>query len=197
MWGLIILLAVAVIGTLWAIGTYNRLVTLKNQVKNAWSQIDVQLKRRYDLIPNLVETVKGYMQHERGTLEAVVEARNQAKAALDTLKNQGGPTDASLKGLISADKALTGALGNIFALAENYPQLRASENMTRLQEELSSTENKVAFSRQAYNDQAMFYNNAQELFPTNLVAKLFGHHTADLFEVKEEAQRESVQVKFT
>src|SRR5262245_25210855 len=142
----LILLAIAALLILGIIGIFNNLVRLRNQVKNAWSQIDVQLQRRYDLIPNLIETVKGYMVYERGTLEAVVNARSQAMAARDKLAQSGGPTNASMGELLQAEGILKGALGNFFALAENYPDLRASENMKTLQEELSSTENKVAFA---------------------------------------------------
>ena len=155
---LIVILALAVIAILWAVGIYNRLIQLRNQVNNAWSQIDVQLQRRYDLIPNLVEAVKGYMSYEKGTLEAVINARNTAQAARSQVEQGGGPTSSSIKDLAAADTALRGAVTNIMALAENYPQLRASENMQQLQEELSSTENKVAFARQAYNDNLMLYN---------------------------------------
>lgn len=192
---LIILAIVAVVG-LAVIGIYNRLVTSRNQVKNAWSQIDVQLQRRYDLIPNLVETVKSYMAYEKGTLEAVIAARNQGSAALDALKKCGGPTEGSLKDIIGAETALKGAMMNVFALAENYPELRASENMARLQEELSSTENKVAFARQAYNDQVLAYNNAQQTFPAVLVAGIFGHHEADLYTVTEPEAKKAVKVSF-
>ncbi len=156
MTALMILAGIALLLILWAIGIYNKLVSLRNQVKNAWSQIDVQLQRRYDLIPNLVESVKGYMNFERGTLEAVIQARNQAASARQAVAAAGGPTEAgSIKQLATAETALRGAMGNFFALAENYPELKASENMKQLQEELSSTENKVAFARQAYNDQVM------------------------------------------
>lgn len=194
--GSIIIIVIIVLLILWAIGIYNNLVTLRNQVNNAWSQIDVQLQRRYDLIPNLVETVKGYMGYERGTLEAVINARNQAQTARENLAKSGGPTESSLKDLIGAERTLQGAVTNVMALAENYPQLRASENMRNLQEELSSTENKVAFSRQAYNDMVMTYNTAQQRFPTNLFATLFGHHPTDLFEVKDEEARKAVKVTF-
>src|ERR1700729_3351485 len=154
----LILLGIIAFGVLWVAGLYNRLISLSNQVKNAWSQIDVQLQRRYDLIPNLVESVKGYMQYERGTLEAVINARNTAQAARETVNKMGGPTEnASLKDLAQAEGALRSSLGNIFALMENYPQLRASENMKQLQEELTATENRVAFSRQAYNDAVLTY----------------------------------------
>lgn len=199
MWtGMIIIIAIIVILLLWVAGIFNRLIRLRNQVKNAWSQIDVQLQRRYDLIPNLVETVKGYMSYEKGTLEAVIQARNQAQAARDLLEKQGGPTaeGASLKELMSAEMALRGSLGKIFALAENYPQLRATENMQRLQEELSSTENKVAFSRQAYNDSVLLYNNAQQQFPAVIFATAFGHHPADLFQVDQPEAKKAVKVQF-
>lgn len=195
---LIIIVIILVILIGWGAGIYNRLVRLRNQVKNAWSQIDVQLQRRYDLIPNLVETVKGYMTYEKTTLQAVIEARNQALAARDLLEKAGGPTgeEGSLKKLIGAEMALKGALGNIFALAENYPQLRATENMQRLQEELASTENKIAFSRQSYNDTVMLYNTAQQVFPTSLVASLFGHKPADLFTTEEPEAKKAVKVQF-
>lgn len=196
MWTTIIILALLALLILWAVGIYNRLINLRNQVKNSWSQIDVQLQRRYDLIPNLVETVKGYMVHERGTLEAVIAARNQASAARTSIQQKGGATDASLKELALAESSLKGALGNIFALAENYPQLRASENMKVLQEELTSTENKISFSRQSYNDQVMFYNTYQEQFPNNFFASAFGHHPADLFEVAEPEAKKAVKVAF-
>lgn len=192
----LIIIAIVVILIAWLVGIYNNLVSLRNQVKNAWSQIDVQLQRRYDLIPNLVETVKGYMNFERGTLEAVVEARSKAVSAREAVAQAGGPTEGSLKPLIGAETALKGALTNFFALSENYPQLRASENMQRLQEELSSTENKVAFSRQSYNDQVLSYNNAQQVVPAVLVASMFGHHPADLFTVEEPEAKKAVKVSF-
>lgn len=195
-WIIIAIIIVVVFLIIWIIGIYNRLVRLRNQVKNAWSQIDVQLQRRYDLIPNLVETVKGYMTYERGTLEAVIQARNHAQAARQELQSKGGPTDAPLKDLIGAEATLRSSLGNIFALAENYPQLRASENMQHLQEELSSTENKIAFSRQSYNDMVMTYNIAQQEFPTNLVASAFGHKQADLFDVQDQEAKKAVKVQF-
>lgn len=194
---LIIILAVIAIAALWGVGIYNRLVTLRNQVKNAWSQIDVQLQRRYDLIPNLIETVKGYMSYEKGTLEAVIQARNQAASAREALQKSGGPTDeGSLKALASAEASLTGSLGKLFALSENYPELKASENMKILQEELASTENKIAFSRQAYNDQAMTYNTEQQKAPTVFVAQLFGHHPVDLYEVQDQEAKKAVKVSF-
>jgi LemA protein len=194
---LLIILTVLAFLALWLMGLYNTLVNMRNQVKNAWSQIDVQLQRRYDLIPNLVETVKGYMTYEKGTLEAVINARNQAVAARKAIEESGGPTgEASMKQLIAAESTLKSSLGNLFALAENYPQLKASEPMQRLQEELSSTENKIAFARQAYNDQVMSYNTAQQVFPAVLIASTFGHHPADLYEVKDEQTRQPVKVAF-
>lgn len=196
--GIIILIAIIALLAIWAIAIYNRLVTLKNQVNNGWSQIDVQLQRRYDLIPNLVEAVKGYMAHEKGTLLEVIEARNQAVAARQAVTDKGGPTDeGTLKNLIGAEAALNSVVGKLFALSENYPQLRASENMQSLQEELSATENKVAFARQAYNDQAMMYNTAQEQFPANMVATLFGHHPADLYIIPDDEAKKAPKVSFS
>lgn len=194
---LLIVVAVLVVIVLWVMSIYNKLVGLKNQVKNGWSQIDVQLQRRYDLIPNLVEAVKGYMGHEKGTLLAVTEARNQAAAARQAIADKGGPTDeGSLKPLLGAETALRGAMGQFFAVAESYPQLRASENMQSLQEELSTTENKVAFARQAYNDLAMLYNTAQQEFPAVLVAGFFGHHPADMFEISDAEAKKAPKVSF-
>lgn len=192
----LVLLAVLAILVVWGVSIYNRLISLRNQVKNAWSQIDVQLQRRYDLIPNLVETAKGYMNFEKGTLEAVIQARNQAISAKDSVQKQGGPTEGSLKDLIGAEATLGGALGKVFALVESYPQLKASEPMMKLQEELSSTENKVAFSRQAYNDQVLDYNTTQQKFPTVLLAGAFGHHPADLFEVESIEAKKAPKVTF-
>ena len=194
---LIVILALAVSAILWAVGIYNRLIQLRNQVNNAWSQIDVQLQRRYDLIPNLVEAVKGYMSYEKGTLEAVISARNTAQAARSQVEQSGGPTSSSIKDLAAADTALRGAVTNIMALAENYPQLRASENMQQLQEELSSTENKVAFARQAYNDNVMLYNTSQQLFPAALLASTFGHHPVEMFQVDDQAAKKAPKVSFT
>lgn len=193
---LIIILAIIAVLALWLVGIYNKLVGMRNQVKNAWSQIDIQLQRRYDLIPNLIETVKGYMTYEKGTLEAVIQARNTAAAARQEVEKSGGPTEGSLKGLIAAESTLKGAMGNFFALAENYPQLKASEPMQRLQEELGTTENKIAFARQSYNDQAMIYNTAQQVFPAALIAGTFGHHPADLYEVEDKEARKAVKVAF-
>lgn len=194
---LIIILVLVVLVVLWGLGIFNRLVQLRNQVNNAWSQIDVQLQRRYDLIPNLVETVKSYMGYEKGTLEAVIAARNQAQTARTAVQEGGGPTGSSIKDLATADAALRGAVTNIMALAENYPQLRASENMQQLQEELSSTENKVAFARQAYNDNVMFYNTAQQQFPAVLFASIFGHHPVELFQVDDAQAKKAPKVSFT
>ena len=192
----LILLGVLAVLALYAVGLYNKLVTLRNQVKNAWSQIDVQLQRRYDLIPNLIETVKGYMNYEKGTLEAVINARNQSAAALQALKNAGGPTEGSLQDLMKAENTLKQGVTQIFALAESYPELKASDTMKQLQEELASTENKIAFARQAYNDQAMIYNTAQQEFPAVLVASFLGHHSADLFEVQAPEAKQPVKVSF-
>ncbi len=176
-------------------GMYNKLVTLRNRFKNAFAQIDVQLKRRYDLIPNLVETAKGYMAHERDTLEAVIQARNQAASAGQAAAENPGDA-AGMQGLMGAEAALTGAMGRMFALMEAYPDLKANENMKQLMEELTSTENKVAFSRQAFNDSVTVYNTARETFPTVLIAGTFNFTEAQLFET-EEAEKEAPQVSFT
>jgi LemA protein len=180
----------------FVIGMYNRLVALRNRFKNAFSQIDVQLKRRYDLIPNLVETAKGYLQHERNTLEAVIAARNAASAASSRAAQSPGDPNA-MKQLAGAEAALTGTLGRFFALAEAYPDLKANQTMSRLMEELTSTENKVAFARQSYNDSVMTYNTARESFPTNLIAGPFNFGPAQLFEIEEPAQKEAPKVSFT
>ena len=191
--GVVILLVFLVLT--FVIGGYNALVTLRNRYKNAYSQIDVQLKRRYDLIPNLVETAKGYLQHERGTLEAVIQARNAAVTA-NTRAAQ-NPGDASaMKEISSAESALSGVMGRLFALAEAYPNLKANTTMMSLMEELTSTENKVSFARQAYNDAVMTYNNRREVFPANLVAGPFGFRPAALFELNDPEQREAPQVSF-
>ncbi len=180
----LIFLGVVVLLILFLIGVYNGLVRLKNEVENAWSQIDVQLKRRYDLIPNLVETVKGYASHEKETLEKVIQARNQAM-------NAHGVADKA-----QAENMLTGALKTIFALSESYPDLKANQNFLRLQEELSSTENKIAFSRQYYNDSVMNYNTRIQEFPPNVVASMFGFNRKEFFQVQDSVQREAPQVKF-
>ena len=194
-WIILGVVVVLVIVFFWIIGAYNRLVALRNRYKNGFSQIDVQLKRRYDLIPNLVETAKGYMAHERGTLEAVIAARNQAAGAgQKAAANPGDPE--AMKALAGAEGTLTGALGKLFALVESYPDLKANQNMLALQEELTSTENKVAFSRQAYNDSVMTYNTQRESFPTMIVAGMGGFGPAELFEIEAPEQREAPKVKF-
>jgi LemA protein len=188
---------VILVGVVWyAISIYNNLVSSRNRVGNAFSQIDVQLTRRYDLIPNLVEAVKGYMGHERGTLEAVIEARNAAQAGLR--KAAADPSDAAaIQGLAAAEATLSGTLGRLFALAEAYPDLKANQNMLALQEELTSTENKVAFARQAFNDAVLSYNNACQNFPGNLVANNFGFKTAEYLELEEPEKRSVPKVSFS
>ncbi len=182
---------------LWAIGIYNGLVTRRNAYRNAFAQIDVQLTRRHDLIPNLVETVKAYMQHERDTLEAVIRARNSAIGGLNAAKgNPGDP--AAMQQLAQAEGALGGALGRLFSLSEAYPELKSSANMAQLTEELSSTENRVAFARQAFNDAVMSYNNQREVFPANLLAGTFNFQQAALLGIGEEEahKREVPKVQF-
>jgi len=179
----------------WFASIYNGLVNLRNRFKNAFAQIDVQLKRRHDLIPNLVETAKAFLAHERGTLEAVIAARNSADAARQQAAADPGNA-AAMKGLSSAEAGLSGVLGRFFALSEAYPELRSNQNMMQLSEELSTTENKIAFARQAYNDAVMRYNNKCEMVPSNLVAGMFGFHRAEFFEVEDEGQREPVKVQF-
>jgi len=180
---------------MWIVGAYNGLVALRNRFKNAFAQIDVQLKRRYDLIPNLVETAKGYIKHERGTLEAVIAARNAASTAnVRAAQNPGEAT--SMKELAGAEAALTGTLGRLFALAEAYPDLKANTTMMALMEELTSTENKVAFARQAYNDAVMTYNTKRETFPTNLIAGPFNFGPAELFVIEKAEQKEAPKVSF-
>jgi len=190
---LIIIIGLAV----WAVGIYNGLVALRNRYKNSFSQIDVQLKRRYDLIPNLVEVAKGYLKHERETLEAVIKARNQAvTAAQGAAANPGNP--AAMASLGQAEGALTGVLGRLFALAESYPDLKANQNMLAIQEELSSTENKVAFARQAFNDSVMEYNTRRESFPDNVFAGMFGFGPAELLNATDSAEeRKAPKVSFT
>lgn len=192
---MIIIAAIALLA-FWAVGIYNHLIRLRNQVQNAWSQIDVQLQRRYDLIPNLVETVKGYMNFEKGTLESIVQARTQAQAARQAVDQQGGPTQASIAPLVAAEGNLNRALGSFWGLVEGYPELKASETMKNLQEELSSTENKIAFARQAYNDQVLAYNTAQQTFPSNIFASFFGHHPAELYELSDVQAKQPVKVSF-
>ena len=180
----------------WAIGIYNRLINERNRVRNAFAQIDVQLTRRHDLIPNLVEAVKGYMKHERETLEAVIKARNTAVAALEAAKAD--PANAAaIQELGASEGALGSILGRLFALSEAYPDLKASENMMQFQEELASTENKVAFSRQAFNDAVMGYNNTAENFPNNVIANTFSFKLASFLEIESEEKREVPEVAFT
>ena len=185
--GVIVGIIVLVIGffiVLWFFGTYNTLVRMRNQAKNAWAQIDVQLKRRHDLIPNLIETVKGYAKHESGTLEAVVEARSKAVGAKG-VANQA-----------AAEGELSNALGKLMVVVESYPDLKANQNFMQLQEELTSTENKIAFSRQAYNDQVMVYNTKTEMIPSNIVAGIGNFQKMELFELTDKAEREAPKVKF-
>lgn len=179
----------------WAVGAYNRLVRLKNTIANAFGQIDVQLKRRYDLIPNLVEVAKKYLLHERETLEAVIAARNQARSASDAARSH--PTRApEVLALAAAEEALSGSLGRLFALAEAYPELKADDTIRELSEELTSTENKVAFARQAYNDAVLDYNNAQAQFPALLIARLFGFAASAMLRATETpAEREAVRIQ--
>jgi len=192
----LIFLAVLAAIVFWGIGIYNRLVNERNRVKNAFAQIDVQLTRRYDLIPNLVEAVKGYMKHERETLEAVINARNAASSSLDAAKAD--PANAlAMKELGASEGALTSALGKLFALSEAYPDLKANQNMMQFQEELASTENKVAFSRQAFNDTVLQYNNSVQNFPNNVIAGFFSFALASFLEIESEEMRSAPEVSFT
>lgn len=190
-----VLVGIPLLALLFGAVSYNRLVALRNRFQNAFAQIDVQLRRRYDLIPNLVETAKAYLAHERETLEAVTQARTQAMAAGQQVAAEPGNTGALSK-LIGAEGALTGALGRLFAVMESYPDLKGNQNMMQLSEELTSTENKVAFSRQAYNDAVMSYNTARESFPTTIVAGMFSFDEAPLFEIEDDAVREAPKVSF-
>jgi LemA protein len=187
-------IAIVVIATV--VGIYNKLVTLRNRYKNGYSQIDVQLKRRYDLIPNLVETAKGYMAHERGTLEAVTQARNIAYGAAKAAAENPGDASA-MKNLTSAEAGLGGALSRLLMVSEQYPDLKANQNMMQLSEELTSTENKISFARQAYNDSAMAYNNTREVFPNNLIAGMFNFVSAELFVVDKPEQKDAPKVSFS
>ena len=190
-----IVLGVLVVVVMLVVTAYNRLVDLRNRYKNAFSQIDVQLKRRYDLIPNLVETAKGYLKHERQTLEAVIVARNQASTAAQ--RAAAAPGDATaMRDLAGAESALGGALGRMFALAEAHPDLKSNTTMNQLSEELSSTENKVAFARQAYNDAVMAYNTGREIFPASIIAGATGFAEARLWEIERAVEREAVKVSF-
>ncbi len=192
---LLILAAVAAIAVFWVIGLYNGLVTFRNRYKNGFSQIDVQLKRRYDLIPNLVETAKTYMAHEKDTLEAVIKARNQASSAREAVTS--APTNtAALQTLNQAEAGLTAAMTRFSIVQEAYPDLKANQNMMQLTEELTSTENKIAFARQSYNDAVMHYNNRREMFPSSFIAGTFNFTEAQLFEVSNDAERTPVKVQF-
>jgi len=193
---LVVLLVIVAGLVMWVVGIYNRLVKLQNRYENAFAQIDVQLKRRYDLIPNLVETAKGYLKHERETLEAVIQARNQAVSASQKAAQKPGDPSA-MQELSGAEGLLTGALGRLFALAEAYPDLKANQTMSQLMEELTSTENRIAFARQAFNDAVTTYNNSREVFPAVMLAGTFGFNEAELFEIEVPEQREAPQVSFT
>ena len=191
-----IFVALILVLGLWVAGIYNTLVALRNRFKNAFAQIDVQLKRRYDLIPNLVETAKGYLKHERETLEAVIKARNIALAASQSAA--ANPADANaMKGLVSAETGLTGALSRLMVVSEQYPDLKANQNMMQLTEELTSTENKISFARQAYNDSVMSYNTSRETFPNVIFSGMFGFLPAELFKIEDPTERNAPKVQFT
>lgn len=194
--GLIVFIILLIVPLIWGIAAYNRLVGLRNQYKNGFAQIDVQLKRRYDLIPNLVETAKAYMQHEREALEAVIRARNGAASATQTAAANPGDANA-MRQFTQAEGALSSSLGKFFALAESYPDLKANQNMIQLSEELTSTENRIAFARQAYNDGVMTYNTATEEFPANILAGMFGFRPTELLQATETPEeRKAVKVGF-
>ncbi len=193
--GGIVLLAFAALVVLYAIGIYNKLVSLRNRFKNAFAQIDVQLKRRYDLIPNLVETAKAYLSHERETLEAVTKARNIAASAAEAAA--ANPADATaMKNLVGAESGLAGALSRLMVVSERYPDLKANQNMMQLTEELTSTENRIAFARQAYNDSVMGYNTARETFPAVIFSGMFGFLPAELFQITDPTERTAPKVQF-
>jgi LemA protein len=192
---MIVVLVILVLLGLFVMSQYNKLVSLRNRFKNAFAQIDVQLKRRHDLIPNLVEIAKGYMAHERETLEAVISARNQASQAEKRAAAAPGDPGA-MAGLMGAEQALTGTLGRFFALSEAYPDLKANQNMAKLQEELATTENRIAFARQGYNDAVMHYNTARESFPTVLIAAPFGFQEAAQLVIENEEERAAPKVTF-
>lgn len=192
---LIVLAGIALLLVFIVIGKYNLLVSLRNRFKNAFAQIDVQLKRRYDLIPNLVETAKGYMKHERETLESVIKARNIAYTASQAAATNPGDA-AAVKSLMSAESGLTGALSRLMVVSEQYPDLKANQNMMQLTEELTSTENKISFARQAYNDSVMSYNTAREVFPNSIIAGMFNFAAAELFVIEKPEEREAPKVKF-
>ena len=191
----IIFIVLAALLVFWTVGAYNRLVRFKNIISNAFGQIDVQLKRRYDLIPNLVEAAKKYLQHEYATLEAVIAARNQARTASDAVRSRPGKADAVIA-LAAAEQALDGSLGRLFAVAEAYPDLKADQTIRELSEELTSTENKVGFARQAYNDAVLDFNNAQGQFPTLLIARIFGFVPSAMLRATESpAERQGVRIQ--
>jgi len=191
-----VIVVLLVVLILYLVSVYNRLVTARNGAKNAFAQIDVQLTRRHDLIPNLVETARGYLQHERATLEAVIQARNAAVSGLKTAAANPGNA-AAVEALAGAENMLTGALGRLFALAEAYPDLKANQTMMQLSEELTSTENKVAFARQSFNDAVMAYNNAREVFPNNFIAANFDFTPMQLLQIESAAHREVPKVSFS
>ncbi len=193
---IVVLLGIVFVAVLWGIAVYNGLITARNAYKNAFAQIDVQLNRRYDLIPNLVEVAKGYIKHERETLEAVIAARGAAVSGLSAAKANPGDA-AAMQQLGAAEGQLTGALGRLLAVSESYPDLKANQTMMQLSEELTSTENKVAFARQAYNDSVMSYNNRREVFPASIIAGSTGFQPAALLEITEPQKREAVKVSFT
>ena len=194
--GWIVVLVIIAVVVFWAVGAYNRLVSLRNKFRNAFAQIDVQLKRRYDLIPNLVETAKAYMKHERETLENVIKARNTAVSANAAASADPGSASA-IHGLMAAEGALSGALSRLFALAEAYPDLKANQNMMQLTEELTGTENKISFARQSFNDAVMSYNTSAQQFPTNVIASAFSFGPAELLESTEsDEERRPVKVQF-
>ena len=194
--GWIVVLVIVAVIVFWAVGAYNRLISLRNKFRNAFAQIDVQLKRRYDLIPNLVETAKAYMKHERETLENVIKARNTAVTANAAASADPGSVSA-IQGLVAAEGALSGALSKLFALAEAYPDLKANQNMMQLTEELTGTENKISFARQAFNDAVMSYNTSSQQFPTNVIAGLFSFAPAELLQATEsDEERRPVKVQF-
>ena len=193
---LLVILGIIVLAIMFVVGIFNRLVALKNRYENGFSQIEVQLKRRYDLIPNLVETAKGYMKHERETLDAVITARNQASAGLARAAGEPGSAEA-MQGLAGAEGMLSGAMGKLFALAEAYPDLKANANMMQLSEELTSTENKVSFARQAFNDSVTTYNTYKQSFPAVVLAGMFGHtNDATLLEFDSQAIAEAPKISF-
>lgn len=192
---MLVLLGLLVLAAFWAVGIYNGLVTARNAFKNAFAQIDVQLTRRYDLIPNLIEVAKGYMAHERETLEAVIKARAAAVTGLAAAKADPGDA-AAMASLANAEQGLTGALGRLMVVSEQYPDLKANQNMMQLSEELSSTENRIAFARQAFNDSVMSYNNKREVFPSSVVAGMFNFAPGTLLEIADPVRREAPKVSF-